>query len=333
MSRALRPINVCIVGYGMMGRWHSEALKGRKDCRLYSLVGRRAEPTAAFAKEFGFRACYTNLGECLSDPAIDAVIVASPSEEHAGNSMAALASGKHVLVEIPIAMSEAHAERMIGNAESRNLKLAAVYPMRMMPDMIALRGRLEGGEERLRMIDSRFIIKRWENVGWTGYRRSWTDNLLWHHLGHLVDFALWLAGSAVVSVSGYQPAPDPRTGTPMDASIIVATEADHSMAFIGSYAGHRPICGTLILTDRDCYQIDAITNTLKTETGITQMADEQADCAAALHDFLDAVRDNRPPAISCRSTLPAMRVLQRIQDSWEARPGIRSIPGRRKFEA
>ena len=46
------------------------------------------------------------------------------------------------------------------------------------------------------MIECRFIIKRWENVGYTGYCRSWTDNLLWHHLGHLVDFAFWLTGSA-----------------------------------------------------------------------------------------------------------------------------------------
>jgi 2-hydroxy-4-carboxymuconate semialdehyde hemiacetal dehydrogenase len=317
-----------MIGHGMMGRWHSEALKTRADCRLHSLVGRRAEPTAAFAREYGYDAWYTDLDKCLTDAAVDVVVVASPSEDHAAHAGAALARGKHVLVEIPVAMSLDDAEQIVSNAESRSLKLAAVYPMRMMPEMIALRSRVEHREERVRLIESRFIIKRWENIGWTGYRRSWTDNLLWHHLGHLVDFALWLTGSAVASVSGHQPSPDPRTGTPMDANIAVVTEADQALVFVGSYAGHRPVCGTLILTDRDCYEIDAITNTLKTEAGVRQMADEQADCAAALRDFLDAVRDGRPPAISCRSTVPAMDVLQRVQDSWEARMGIHSFPGR-----
>ena len=320
--------NICMIGHGMMGRWHSETLKTVADCRLHTLVGRRPEPTAAFAREFDYEHWSTDLTSVLADPAIDLVVVANPSEAHAATAIAVLESGRHTLCEIPIGMDLAQAEAVVKAAEASRCKLALVYPMRMMPDMVALHHRVRAGEERIRLIESRFIIKRWENVGATGYRRSWTDNLLWHHLGHLVDFAFWLTGTAAVSVWSHLPAPDSRTGTPMDALVGVGTDADQTFAFLGSYAGHQPVCDTLILTDRECYRLDSIRDTLVTAAGVKQLAPEQVDCAAALLDFLDAVRTDREPAITGRSVLPMMGVLQAAQNCWDTRHGVMAIPGR-----
>jgi 2-hydroxy-4-carboxymuconate semialdehyde hemiacetal dehydrogenase len=322
-------IEVGMIGHGMMGRWHSEALKSRTDCRLRMLVGRRPEPTEKFAQEFGYHRWSTNLDEVLNDPAIDAVVVASPSEDHAAMAIKSLRSGKHTLVEIPIGMSFAEAAAVVEAAGQSRGKLALVHPLRMMPDMKSLRGRVVSGQERIRLIEGRFFIKRWENVGGTGYRRSWTDNLLWHHLAHQVDLAIWLTGSVATSVSGYLPTPDPKTGTPMDAFLGVGTDHDQSLIFLGSYAGHRPICDTMILTDHDCYQLDTVGDSLTTSSGTKQLPNERVDCAAALYDFLDAVRDNREPTITGRSALPMMQVLQTVQDSWDGKHGRLPIPGRR----
>ena len=321
-------IGIGMIGHGMMGRWHSEALKSRDDCHLRHLIGRRPEPTEKFAREFGYDEWSTKLEDLLGDPAVDVAIVASPSEDHATMAIKALENGKHALVEIPIGMSYAEAAAVVEVADRGGRKLGLVYPMRMMAAMRSLRERIAAGQETLRLVESRFIIERWENVGATGYRRSWTDNLLWHHLSHLVDFATWLAASKPRSISGRLPAPDPRTGTPMDAFVGVGTDRDQSLIFLGSYAGHRPICDSLVLTDRDCYQLDAIRNSLTTAAGATQLPSEQVDCATALYDFLDAVRYDRAPAITGDSTLPAMRILQSVQDGWDAEHGAASIPGR-----
>jgi 2-hydroxy-4-carboxymuconate semialdehyde hemiacetal dehydrogenase len=321
-------IGIGMVGHGMMGRWHSEALLARADCHLRRLVGRRPEPTEKFAREFSYASWSTRLADLLDDPAVDIAIIASPSEDHAAMAVRALQRGKHTLVEIPIGMSYVEATAVVEAAEKAQRKLGLVYPMRMMADMRRLRDRIASGGERIRLIESRFIIKRWENVGATGYRRSWTDNLLWHHLAHLVDFAIWLTDATPRFVSGRLPAPDPKTGTPMDAFVGVGTDRDQSFVFLGSYAGHRPICDTLILSDRDCYQLDSIRSTLTTSAGTLQLPSEQVDCAAALIDFIDAVRDNRAPRIDGRSTLPAMQVLQRAQDQWDAEHGAAPLPGR-----
>jgi 2-hydroxy-4-carboxymuconate semialdehyde hemiacetal dehydrogenase len=243
-------------------------------------------------------------------------------------TMAALEHGKHILSEIPIAMSAPEAEQIVALAERRHLRLGIGYPMRMMPDMLALHDRLRSGAERLRLVNASFIIQRWENVGATGYRRSWTDNLLWHHLGHLVDFALWLSASPVAEVHGFLPAPDERTGAPMDAVAAARTEADHSLVFVGSYGGHQPVCETIVLTDRDSYRIDTVRSTLTRQGDTGPLRPEKDDCADTLLDLLEAVRRGREPAISARDVLPAMRLMQTVQDRWDAAHGGRSVKGR-----
>ena len=53
---------------------------------------------------------------------------------------------------------------------------------------------IAAGEVHPHAVVSRYMFQRRENVNWTGRRRSWTDNLLWHHGCHAVDAALWLLG-------------------------------------------------------------------------------------------------------------------------------------------
>src|SRR5258706_16343631 len=71
-------VNVCMVGHGMMGTWHSEGLK-RADCQLHTVVGRvpgkatapkagrQPESTAEFAARYGYQKWATSLDEALND--------------------------------------------------------------------------------------------------------------------------------------------------------------------------------------------------------------------------------------------------------------------------
>ncbi len=317
-------MNICMIGHGMMGRWHSEALANRGDCCLHTLVGRRPEPTAAFAAEFGYRKWTTNLAEALDDDDITAVIVASPSEAHADMALATLAHGKHTLVEIPLAMSLTDSERVVALARERGLVLGVVHPVRYVDEMIALRKRVQSGEERVHQVVGRFYIHRVENVGLTGYQRSWTDNILWHHTMHLLDFAMWLVDQPVRRVHSFMPAPDPKTGTPMDVFYGVETEADQSLVFVGSYYGRQQIYEVLTVTDRDSYSLDIFHDTLTTGTGTQAILGEKGCNARVAQDFIAAVRENREPFVAGAAVLPAMRVLQEVQTKWDAVHGKRS---------
>jgi 2-hydroxy-4-carboxymuconate semialdehyde hemiacetal dehydrogenase len=321
-------MNVCMVGYGMMGGWHSEALL-KTDAVLHTVVGRRPEAAREFAERFGYRKVAGSLEEALADPAIDIVILGTPSEQHEAQAVQCLEAGKHTLIEIPIAMSLAGAERVVTAGEKSGKVYGLSHPMRFRRERTALLARTRAGEEKIRHIAGRFFIKRLVNIGATGYQRSWIDNILWHHFCHFVDLGLYLFDGVPIRrvQSSYGPCHE-LTGIPMECVVLVETEADQSLLIHGSYHAAYRFYDKLIVSDRDTYSYDILAGRLRTAEGETQIEDEQTNAARIIFDFLDAVRNNRPPLASGPSVLPAMRVLQQVQDEWDARYGAASIPGR-----
>ena len=321
-------MNICMVGYGMMGVWHSEALK-RADAVLHTAVGRRPEATEAFATRFGYRKWTTSLAAALADPQVDIVVLATPSEQHEQQAIACLEAGKHTLIEIPIAMSLAGAERVVAAGEKSGKVYGLSHPMRFRAEREALRDRLAAGEETIRHIAGRFFIPRLKNVGATGYVRSWSDNILWHHFCHFVDLGLFLFdGVPVPRIASHLGPCHERTGIPMECVVLLETDRDATLLVHGSYHASYRFYDKLIVTDRDTYFFDILAGTLRSASGTAAIEPEQENAARVMFDFLDAVRAARPPRASGPSVLPAMRVLQAVQDKWDERYGARAIPGR-----
>ena len=321
-------MKICIVGHGMMGRWHSEALIGRTDCCLHTLVGRKPESTAAFAEEFKFKHWTTSLNEALGDDDIDAVIVASPSESHAAITINSLMHDKHTLVELPMALSEWDAERVIKLASERKLILGAVHPVRFIAEMRDLRLRLRNGEEHVRQMVGKFYTHRLENVGATGYQRSWTDNILWHHTLHLLDLGVWLLDRPITKIHSFMPSPDKKTGTPMDVFYGLETDLEQYLIFVGSYFGQQQIHEMLIVTNRDTYKLDLVKNKFITSKMTVKISSIQEANANLTSDFVAAVTNRRETFVSGVSVMPAIKVLQKVQDNWDVLNDKISIPGR-----
>ena len=322
-------MNICMVGYGMMGAWHSEALLHESDVVLYTVVGRRPEAAQEFAARYGYRRWTLSLDEALADPAIDVVILATPSEQHEAQAIACLDAGKHTLIEIPIAMSLAGAERVVAAGARSGKVYGLSHPMRFRREREALRARVRSGEETIRHIAGRFFIKRLVNVGATGYRRSWIDNILWHHFCHFVDLGIFLFdGTPIRRVQSHLGPLHPTTGIPMECVVLTETEADQTLLVHGSYHASFRLYDKLIVTDRDTYLFDILGGTLRTGAETVAIESEQQNAARIITDFLAAIRDGRPPLASGPSVLPTVRVLQTVQDAWDAQYGPRSIPGR-----
>ena len=320
-------MNVCIVGHGMMGAWHVNALEGT-GAVPHTLVGRRPEATAEFARSHGFARWTTSLEEALADDAVDVVILATPSETHAESALLALESGRPVLVEIPLAMSLPDAERVVEEAATRGLPLGVVHPLRARPELDELRQRVENGSEQVRQVAGRLYLHRLENVGSTGYRRSWTDNLLWHHMAHVVDASLWVCGTPEVEVKSAMSSVDKLTGIPMDVAVLMRTELGQPLLCSGSYYARERIFDLLIVTDRDSYRLDVFASTLVTAEGPQPALPEEECCWRVTRDFLAAASGGRTPLVSGESVLPGIRVLTTVQDAWDREHGPTPLPGR-----
>ena len=126
-------MKLCLVGYGAIAHKHMEAFRAMDDARPWVLVGRRAQPTAAFAEQWNFPHWTLNLDEALADPAIDAVVITSPNELHAEQATKALRAGKHVLVEIPLAMNLDDAVQVTQLARRQQRRLMVAHTMRYFP--------------------------------------------------------------------------------------------------------------------------------------------------------------------------------------------------------
>jgi 2-hydroxy-4-carboxymuconate semialdehyde hemiacetal dehydrogenase len=309
-----------MVGHGMMGTWHSDSLKDY-DCVLHTLVGREAEKTEAFAAAYGYRTWTTNYTGAFS-PEIDIVIIAGPSATHASMAMQALKAGKHVLVEIPLALSYADALAVVEVAEHEGLKLGVVHPMRFRKEHIELCQRISDGQEQVRHIHSRLFLHRLENVGSTGLRRSWTDNLLWHHGAHLMDVGLWLCGGGYPERAlcrksraySIMPPPLEATGIPMELAAIVETDQHQSIICTGSYYSRERIFDVFVVTDQHSYRLDILKGTLFVDGEEQASLSEKDNNAQVSRHFVARVREDRDPHVPGRSVLPAMRLLQDIED-------------------
>src|SRR3954454_10653326 len=283
-------MNIAMVGYGMMGAWHSEALRREPDVVLHTVVGRRPEAASEFAERYGYQRWTVSLDDVLADDAVDAVVLATPSEQHEAQAIRTLESGKHVLIEIPIAMSLAGAERVVAAGERSGRVYGLSHPMRFRREREPIRARIRTGEETIRHVAGRFFIKRLVNIGATGYHRSWSDNILWHHFCDFVDLGLYLFhGTPIRRIQSHLGALHPATGTPMECSVLVETEADQTLLVHGSYHASFRLYDKLIVTDRETYAFDILGGTLRTSEGTAQIEDEQTNAARIIADFLDAV--------------------------------------------
>ncbi|WP_108260003.1 Gfo/Idh/MocA family protein [Mangrovicoccus ximenensis] len=121
-----RPLGVCLIGTGFMGKCHAMAWRnaatvfGGAHPRLEILCDMPADRADSFAAQFGFARGTDDWQAAVADPAVDVVSITTPNGLHRPMAEAALRAGKHVWLEKPMALTLADAEAMAA--------LAAAHP-------------------------------------------------------------------------------------------------------------------------------------------------------------------------------------------------------------
>lgn len=324
-------MKVAIIGSGSIAGEHAAAIHHLRSSsewagiEMDTVVGRRGEEAEAFARDHGMRLGTTDYLAVLANPAIEAVIITSPTDLHADQTRMALEAGKHVLCEIPLATSLAETDELIALADRADRRLMVCQTQRYFRPLIEARRMIAAGEIHVHAIVSRYLFNRRNNVNWKGRNRSWTDNLLWHHTCHAVDATLWLLGNEPVEVSSQISLPDPVTGAPMNVSIVMRTASDQIATVVTSYHAMLPQHDYLMIGEETSIQF--VNQELWSPAGMLVPAtgsDPLPDTVPRQNaEFFAAIRDGREPAISARSVRPAMAVLQSVQDGLDARLAAR----------
>jgi len=189
-------INAAIVGLGGWGQNLVTSVQGKSD-RIRFTTG--VTRTPAKAKEF-CREHDIALGDdytaMLADPAIDAVVLATPHTRHAAEIVAAAEAGKHVFAEKPFTMTVAEVETALAALASRGLKAGVGHNRRFAPNTIELKRMLDAGElgERVH-IEGQFSSNMARHDGTWRSNRTESPAGGMTSLGiHLVDMFIHLFG-------------------------------------------------------------------------------------------------------------------------------------------
>lgn len=182
-----------VIGAGTWGALHAAVYQSIPGARLAGVCDQNEARARQAAGASGAQV-YTHFQDILADPQVKAVSVVLPDFLHGKAVMAALKAGKQVLVEKPLATTEAEAVAMVQAAEAAGLVLAVDFHNRWSPLFAGVRQAMEEG----RLGDLQLITYRLsDTLEVPTHMLSWAgqSTVAWFLSSHCLDTLLWLLGA------------------------------------------------------------------------------------------------------------------------------------------
>ena len=190
-------IRAAVVGLGWWGRTIVQRLRDSEKLRVVRAVDVRPDAAGPFAAEHGLPLSIS-LEEALGDPAVEAVLLATPHSLHKPQALAAAAAGRHVFCEKPLALRHADAREMVQACRRRGLVLGVGHERRFEPALIEVKRLIEAGELGTIMhIEANFSHDKLAQVPADDWRSSTVDSPIPAITGmgiHLTDAFIHMLG-------------------------------------------------------------------------------------------------------------------------------------------
>ena len=156
-SRPITEIGAAVVGTGFIGLVHVEALR-RLGVQVHGVVGSSHARAAERAAALGLPPAYESFETMLADPRVDVVHITTPNHLHYPQAKAALAAGKHVVCEKPLAMTSGESGELLRLAEASGLVHAVNFNIRFYPICRHLHGLVAaGGLGDVRIVSGHYL--------------------------------------------------------------------------------------------------------------------------------------------------------------------------------
>ena len=309
-------MNIVIAGPGAFGLKHLDGIKSIDNISVVGLVGRRHAPTQEIANRYGVEHVFTELADALALPAVDAVILCTPTQMHAQQAIQCMDAGKHVQIEIPLADSLKDALAVHKKQAETGLVCMVGHTRRFNPSHQYVHNRIAAGELNIQQMDVQTYFFRRENINAKGEPRSWTDHLLWHHAAHTVDLFQYQTGQKIVRVNGMQGPKHEKLGISMDMSIQMMAENGALLTLSLSFNNKGPL-GTFFryICDRGTYiaSYDDLFDGEMNSIDVSDVAVSMNGIELQDREFFAAIRDGREPNSSVSQVLDCYRSLHQIE--------------------
>ncbi len=206
----MKPLNIGMVGYGFMGRTHSNAflqaprffdLEYRPV--LKAICARNGDRAKSFAGNWGYESTETDWRKLIERIDIDLIDIASPNDTHAEIAIAAARAGKMVLCEKPLARTAAEGQAMVAAVEAANVPNMVWYNYRRVPAVVLLKHLIDEGRfgkifhYRAKFLQDWTIAPELPQGGEGLWRLDASvagSGVTGDLLSHNIDTAMWLNG-------------------------------------------------------------------------------------------------------------------------------------------
>ena len=277
-----KTIKVALAGAGAFGIKHLDGIRNIDGVEVVSLVSRDLDKTKEVAAKYGIGHVTTELSDSLALPEVDAVILCTPTQMHAEQTIACLKADKHVQVEIPLA------DTLQGARD--------VVTLQQQTGLVAMCGRT--------------------NMNALGQARSWTDHLLWHHAAHTVDLFAYQCGSPIVKANAVQGPIHPVLGIAMDMSIQLKAANGAICTLSLSFNNDGPL-GTFFryIGDTATYiaRYDDLFNGKEEKIDVSRVDVSMNGIELQDREFFAAIREGRQPNSSVAGVLACYEVLHDLE--------------------
>lgn len=320
-----------IVGGGLIGKVHAEAIHAIPGARVVAVCGRNEARVNELAAKYN-AAGYTDYAQFLAHPGLDVVNVCSPSGLHLEHGRAAAEAGKHVLVEKPIEINLARADALIEACDQAGVQLGVIFQSRFLPMVQKMKAAIEAGKLGSLILGDAYV--KWYRAP-EYYADSWHGTLaldgggaLINQAIHTVDLLRWMMGPvesafAMKKALRYPhiEAEDTLVGTLQFANgalgaVVATTSVKPGFKRRLEISGER---GTIIL-DGDAISVWDIEGDAQTDETAEQITDGSSNPAAIsteghrrqIEDMLHAVRENRAPVIDGHEGRKSLEVVMAL---------------------
>jgi 2-hydroxy-4-carboxymuconate semialdehyde hemiacetal dehydrogenase len=309
-------INVALAGAGAFGIKHLDAIKNIADVKVVSVISRELAKTQEVADKYGIPHVTTELADSLALKEVDAVILCTPTQMHASQTLACLEAGKHVQVEIPLCDKLSDGEQVVERARQSGKVAMCGHTRRFNPSHQFVHKKVAGGEFTIQQMDVQTYFFRRTNTNALGQARSWTDHLLWHHAAHTVDLFAYQAGSPIVQANAIQGPIHPVLGIAMDMSIQLKAANGAICTLSLSFNNDGPL-GTFFryIGDTATYiaRYDDLFDGKEQKIDVSKVDVSMNGIELQDREFFAAIREGREPNASVAQVLPCYRVLHELE--------------------
>ena len=207
----MKKLNIGMVGYGFMGRTHSNAFRSAGNFFdlpyepvLQAICARNAERANAFAAQWGYQSAVTDWRKLVDSPEIDLIDIASPNDTHAEISIAAAKAGKIVMCEKPLGRNAGESEAMVAAVEAAGVPNMVWYNYRRVPAVTLAKELIDEGRlgrifhYRAKFLQDWTISSDLPQGGeglWRLDSRVAGSGVTGDLLAHAIDTAMWLNGA------------------------------------------------------------------------------------------------------------------------------------------